>query len=264
VLDTVEAIMGRLESGEDDEVEWMGSLTETISETEAILESGDYSKLSDHPEEDEKAIIAAAIAAEDEADAKAAPQPAAAAAAAPTPVSAQAVPVETTAVPIPEAPPQPRVLAQPIKPAPPGELRTQPQRRPRKAKAAKAPAPEPAPEPAPSKGLFAVTDTFPCLTLSDGILAQEGESLFTEAEEFRGNGTRGIIFDLRQIGFISSLEIRLLERFHRSWGDGLALVLSEGECPDLYRVFEVLKVLKTYKFYPEEAAAKAALGAAAS
>lgn len=40
VLDTVEALLNRLENGEDDQVEWLVALNQALSEAEAGLESG--------------------------------------------------------------------------------------------------------------------------------------------------------------------------------------------------------------------------------
>ncbi len=41
VLDTVEALLSRLEKGDDDSVEWLGALNQALSEEEAALERGD-------------------------------------------------------------------------------------------------------------------------------------------------------------------------------------------------------------------------------
>ncbi len=41
VLDTVEALLSRLENGDDDNVEWLGPLNQALSESEAKLEAGD-------------------------------------------------------------------------------------------------------------------------------------------------------------------------------------------------------------------------------
>ncbi|MDR2406458.1 MAG: Hpt domain-containing protein [Deltaproteobacteria bacterium] len=223
VLDTVEVIMGRLENGEDDEVDWMGSLNETLCMVTKELEGT-------APQEGE------------------APQ-------APTGSVSSAPSAERA---------KPKVLAQPIKPAAPGELKTQVRRgtkgKPKERELASAEAPAEAkadPIYQGEKPSFASTDSISYLALSDGLLSQEGESLLTDAKNRKDN--LGVIFDLRSVGYISSDDIKQIEKFHQSFGDKLALVLDKEDCPDLFRVFQVLDMDTSCRFYPEESAAKAAL-----
>jgi HPt (histidine-containing phosphotransfer) domain-containing protein/anti-anti-sigma regulatory factor len=216
VLDTVEAIMGRLENGEDDEVEWMGSLVETISEVSRALDSGELCDRKPEPD-----------------------------------IAPESVAVGS------QASPQPKVLAHPIRPASGDEVRTPSPRKGRKAK--KAAEPSLATSDGPAVPSFALKDGVPYIALTDGLLDTEGEGLWTEAEGLRGDGSKGLILDLRGLDAISTGELGMLRKFHDAWGDGLAIILNQGERPDLYRVFDVLGLSGRYKFYPEEGAAEATL-----
>jgi chemotaxis protein histidine kinase CheA len=229
VLDTVEAIMGRLENGEDDEADWMGALSENLAALTASVEQT--------PEGGE--------AAEPEAPAPEA-QPAQA------PASARTV------------------LAQPIRPAPLGELKAAAPKKAKKApqppapEAAAAPPEKPAAPAAPDApdpaAAFESDGPVSVLELTDGLLHTQGQGLYDRAEELRRGGAKGLILDMRGLGAVYSDELKLIDKFYRSWGPGLGLVLSEEDNPDLFRIFDVLKKLEVYKFYPEDASARDALG----
>ncbi|MDR2199981.1 MAG: Hpt domain-containing protein [Deltaproteobacteria bacterium] len=266
VLDTVEAIMGRLENGEDDEVDWMGSLTEILSGVTAEMEKG-------------------------QAGATGSPDPAAPRSLAKGPDPASPPPRDPEGGSASAAPP--RVLAQPIKPAAPGELKTVQPRRKKGAKNAQSDSPEDSasplgektPEPraegapegfppeegAPSfpdasgetaAGDLGLDGPLPFLALSDGLLAERGEDLLRASERLKkGGAAAGLVCDLREIGFITLEEVKVLEKLHAGWGDRLAFILDKELHPDLFRVFEVLQVNSVYRFFSGKEEALEALKA---
>jgi two-component system chemotaxis sensor kinase CheA len=263
VLDTVEAIMARLEGGEDDEVDWMGSLVETLGQVSKALDSGELSEEGAGPPEAQEAQ--AGLAGPPEA-----PEAQAGPARAPDPLAGLA---EDPEAPAPQAgalkpPPAKTIQAHPLRPPAPGEPKAQALRRGRKPKARpESPVAGEAPAAGPPGGAaragagpFAVgAGGIPRLALSDGQLEAEGEGLLSQAGALRSAGAPGLILDLSGLGSLTSAGLGTLRGLHAAWGRRLALVLSQDGQPDLFRVLEVTGLLKTCRIFPGEGTAEAAL-----
>ncbi|MDR2459793.1 MAG: Hpt domain-containing protein [Deltaproteobacteria bacterium] len=224
VLDTAEAIMGRLENDEDDDVDWLPNLLDALNEAQASLEWGVGQEAAVHPGDSylqgEAATNPTALPTTQAPSAPLAPSTTAAPLALPTPPAATG----QTALPTPPTPPM----------DPPKESQYQ---------------------------SFDPSSAVQKIVLENGELLDKGENYLEESQKLAGHNPLGLILDMRHMTSFTTPEVRLLERLYNFWGQKLKILLSTDEQSDFYLMFAVLDMQKPYSFFPEESEALEALKA---
>ncbi|MDR1040805.1 MAG: Hpt domain-containing protein [Deltaproteobacteria bacterium] len=281
VLDTAEAIMGRLENDEDDEVDWMPSLMEALSEVSRSLEAG--------------------------GDGSPAPQPQAARPEPPARPAPESPPVRATAQSVPPASPEPpsarsgsatasagaavsvgTISSGAVASAGAATSGTTVYAGVSSAGAPSAGAPS-AGTPsagAPSAGtlsadaaasvgsssvgaapaaysavasVFDTATAVQLLNLTNGKMGEEGAGYLQGSRELLKNGAEGIILDMRELTSLTVPEARILRELGTCWGGRLAILASRERQPDLCRVFDVMGTQAFKGPFPAERDARDAL-----
>ncbi|MDR1395488.1 MAG: Hpt domain-containing protein [Deltaproteobacteria bacterium] len=242
VLDTAEVIMGRLENGENDEVEWMPALNQALTEAEAALEASVPARpaqtdpvpappesaageLDFFPAEDSPPALDSAAAGSSPAPAAAEPE------AAVQPAIVQPAIVQPAIV-------QPEAASEtsPLPAGPSDEAAGVPE--------------EPAAGPA---GDLSLT-----VTLTGGQLAREGTAFLTCRRSLLEGLQTSLTVDLTGLEQFSTQEMELLISFQKTLGPRLRLVLDRQKQPDFYRVLEVLELDSVFRIFPDQPSALAA------
>ncbi|MDR2349776.1 MAG: Hpt domain-containing protein [Deltaproteobacteria bacterium] len=232
VLDTAEAIMGRLENDQDDEVDWLPALLDAIREVSDSLE------WTEVPEE------AGVRAAEEAASASAADEtPEGEAAPAPAPADGTGAGEEAVGT---------GAAEETGAGAEGGET----------ARAAEAEETEEVAGGEPGgPPIFDPSKDIQYLKLDDGDLLEKGDGYVSDSLALmdNGNGGEGLVLDMRSVSRVTTPEVRCLEQLILSWGPRLAFVLPEEKRADYQRLFKVLDLRGDFGIYPKEESAFLAL-----
>ncbi|MDR2455783.1 MAG: Hpt domain-containing protein [Deltaproteobacteria bacterium] len=209
VLDSVEAILTRLEADKDDEIEWLPALNQAIAEAQAALEAGGSlaeMAAEEEKEEEEKEEQEALDPVEEaiRAAANAPPEPS---------LAAQAAMALTG-----ETPPQP--LSGPLGSASPAEEEE-----------------IEAPPDAIGGGPF--TQEWKILALRDGQLADEAEAAPKRLALLCRKGLKAYVLEMGLLTCLTAPEMRTLKALGRAADGRLGLVASRERSPDLVRVLQL-------------------------
>ncbi|MDR0356666.1 MAG: Hpt domain-containing protein [Deltaproteobacteria bacterium] len=229
VLDTVEAILTRLENGEDDEVDWLPALNQAIGEDEASI--GQEARADEAAEEAAK-FLALHDLSDDSLD--------------------QAVEAD-----LPVRQSEPGLSGQAtsrlsedssagwtdgvsIEPVLSGHDSL-----------------DQAALPAPAETSSESAGTVKIASLRNGQLAEEGRSYEDFLEKTRGR----LIMDLSDVTGLTGDEMRALRNLAFLDSDNLAVVLDENKQPDFWRAIRIWSLDSRLRFFPDLTSAEAAMGA---
>ncbi|MDR1051620.1 MAG: Hpt domain-containing protein [Deltaproteobacteria bacterium] len=282
VLDTVEAILTRLEAGEDDEVDWLAAINQAVAEAEASLTApaadpapkswSDLGLFLDQEESPFAPGLAKILDPDKAGDVRTSFPVSAAPPDSPVPektvVSHFSSPLSSPdgleaneAAPGGTAPDS----APPAGPAPSS------------ASSEAAPADDAPDSDPPADGFPAADDGLPSedeadpdevcralrsdlsngglrlLELSDGRLAREGRGWL----KFLGSGDGGLVLDVSGLTSLSGAEMRLVRDMVLADGERFGLVLDRAAQPDFWRVLSLWSLDNKTRLFPDLAAALA-------